>query len=224
MPTAATRNPGVRRSERHAWRRSSRILSPCEALAVIESVFRDADVAEAAAREALGLNGRHALCFETCHFHLEVRADFVLEVVLRAAAEHQAFSGVGPGSMTRAMDSTSRFHRPVSMVSCLRPTAVSGVKASAAIVVGQSPCALDPTALLQSLERGIERSVVDEEGVSGSRLDRERDAVAVMRSKGEHAQDEEIQRSLEERISRRIVSSRHSTGVLIRSGRTSTKR
>ena len=98
------------------------------------------------------------------------------------------------------------------------------VKARAPIVVRSSPRARDPAALLQSLERRVERSVIDEERVPGSRLDRERDAVAMMRSKCEHTEDEEIQRSLEERISRRVVSSGHSTGVLRPSSRMSTRR
>ena len=184
---------------------ASGVLEPREALAVIESVLRDADVAEGPARDALRVSRRHSLCLETFHFHLEVRADLVLEVVLRAAAEHQAFSGVGPGSMTRAMDSTSRFQRPVSIVSCLATDRRERVEASAAIVVGRAPRALDPAALLESLERGVERSVVDEERVAGPRLDGDGDAVAVMRPERQHAEDEEIERSLEERISRRIV-------------------
>ena len=98
------------------------------------------------------------------------------------------------------------------------------VKARAAIVVRGPPCAFDPVALLQSLERRVQGPVVDEECVSGPRLDRERDAVAMMRSKCEHTEDEEIQRSLEERISRRVVSSGHSTGVLRPSSRMSTRR
>jgi hypothetical protein len=55
----------------------------------------------------------------------DVGSDLVLKIVLGAAAEHQAFSGVGPGSMTRAMDSTRRFQRVVSTANCLRPVAVS---------------------------------------------------------------------------------------------------
>jgi hypothetical protein len=54
------------------------------------------------------------------------------------------------------------------------------VKACAAIVVGGPPRARDPIALLESLERRVERSVIDEERVSGPRLDRERDAVAMV--------------------------------------------
>ena len=98
------------------------------------------------------------------------------------------------------------------------------VKASAAIVVRRPPRARDPIALLESLERRVKRSVIDQERVPGPRLDRERDAVAMMRSKCEHTEDEEIQRSLEERISRRVVSSGHSTGVLNPSSRMSTRR
>ena len=98
------------------------------------------------------------------------------------------------------------------------------VKACAAIVVGGPPRARDPIALLESLERRVKRSVIDQERVPGPRLDRERDTVAMMRSQCEHAEDEEIQRPLEERISRRIVSSGHSTGVLKPSSRMSTRR
>ena len=92
---------------------------------MIEAVLGHADVAEIAARRALGVGARHSLRLEPFDFQLEVRADLVLEVALRASTEHQAFSGVGSGSITRAMDSTSRFHRPASMVSCFRPAAVS---------------------------------------------------------------------------------------------------
>ena len=60
----------------------------------------------------------------TFGFELDLGLDLVFEVALRAASEHQAFSGVGPGSITRAMDSTRRFQRPVSTVNCLRPAAV----------------------------------------------------------------------------------------------------
>ena len=125
MTTEVTRNPGVRRSARHAWRRSRpESCDGREALRVIEAVFRDADVAEAASRRALGVVRREPLRAQALDFELEVRADLVLEVALGAAAEHQAFSGVGPGSMTRAMESTRRFQRPASTVSCLRPAVV----------------------------------------------------------------------------------------------------
>ena len=56
--------------------------------------------------------------------HVNVNADCVYEIALGSAAEHQAFSGVGLGSMTRAMESTRRFHRPASTASCFRPVVV----------------------------------------------------------------------------------------------------
>ena len=101
------------------------VFEPRQALPVIEVVLGDADVAEVAPRGTLGVGAGHPLRLETFDFHLEVRADLVLEVALRAAAEHQAFSVVGSGSMTRAMDSTSRFQRLVSIVRFFFPSAVS---------------------------------------------------------------------------------------------------
>jgi hypothetical protein len=91
----------------------------------MEAVLRDADVAEVAARGALGVRRAHALRAEALGLEREMRLDLLLEVALRAAAEHQALSGVGSGPRTRTMDSTRAFHRPVSTTSCLRPTAVS---------------------------------------------------------------------------------------------------
>src|SRR5215207_5657491 len=96
------------------------------------------------------------------------------------------------------------------------------VEPRATIIVGYSPRTLDPLALLQSLERGIEGPVVDEERVSRSCLDCDGDAVAVVRPKGQDAEDEQIERSLEEGVSRRVCSSGHSTRVLQRSSRMST--
>ena len=66
---------------------------------VVEAILGDADVAEVAPRCALGVLGTHALGAKPLDFELQVGADLVLEVALRAAADHQAFSGVGPGSM-----------------------------------------------------------------------------------------------------------------------------
>ena len=66
-----------------------------------------------------------ALSWATLGLERQVCLDLILEIALRSTADHQAFSGVVPGSITRAMDSTRRFHRPASTVSCFRPTAVS---------------------------------------------------------------------------------------------------
>ena len=102
-----------------------RILDGHEAPRVIEAVLGDADVAEVATRGALSVGWAHPLRAKPLGLEVEVGADLVFEVGLRSTADHQVFSGVGPGSITRAMESTRRFQRPVSNVSCLCPVAVS---------------------------------------------------------------------------------------------------
>ena len=74
---------------------------------------------------ALSVGWAHPLRAKPLGLEVEVGADLVFEVGLRSTADHQVFSGVGPGSITRAMESTRRFQRPVSKVSCLCPVAVS---------------------------------------------------------------------------------------------------
>ena len=87
VPTQVTRNPGVRRSARHAWRRSrQRVLDGREALRVIEAILRDADVAEVASRGVQGFFRGDALGTESLGLELDVGADLVLEVALGAAA------------------------------------------------------------------------------------------------------------------------------------------
>ncbi len=104
---------------------ANHVLDRSKALPVVESVVRHPHVAERAARRPLGVGHAHSLRAQSLDLEVDVRADLVVEISLRSAAEHQAFSGVGPGSMTRAMDSTRRFQRPVSTVSCFRPDVVS---------------------------------------------------------------------------------------------------
>jgi hypothetical protein len=70
------------------------ILEPGESLTVVETVAGDADVAERAPRGALGVRSTHPLCAESFSLEVQVRPDLVLEIALRAAAEHQALSGV----------------------------------------------------------------------------------------------------------------------------------
>ena len=73
------------------------------------------------------------------------------------------------------------------------------VKARAAVVVGHAPFRPQPSRGLESLQRRVERAVVDEQRAFRRSLNGERDPVAVVRSKRQRAQDEEIECSLEER-------------------------
>ena len=54
------------------------------------------------------------------------------------------------------MVSANRFHLSTSSPSALRPSLVSAVVACAPIVFGGLPLALDPAAVLESLEGGVE--------------------------------------------------------------------
>ena len=73
------------------------------------------------------------------------------------------------------------------------------VKARAAVVVGHAPFRPQPSRGLESLQCRVERAVVDEQRALRRSLNGERDPVAVVRSKRQRAQDEEIECSLEER-------------------------
>ena len=73
------------------------------------------------------------------------------------------------------------------------------VEARATIVVGDPPFAADPAGGLEPLECRVERSVVHEEGALRRVLDGERDAVAVVRAEGQRAQNQEVERPLQER-------------------------
>jgi len=85
------------------------------------------------------------------------------------------------------------------------------VKTRAAVVVGHAPLSAQPSRGLESLQRGVERAVVDEQRALRRPLNGERDPVAMVRSKRQRAQDEEVECSLKERRALAVVSSRHST-------------
>jgi len=73
------------------------------------------------------------------------------------------------------------------------------VEARAAIVVGDAPFGAQPSRGLEALESGVERAVVDEQCALRRALNGERDPVAVMSTKRQRSQDEEVECSLKER-------------------------
>ena len=66
---------------------------------------------------------------------------------------------------------------------------------------------MDPAPLLEALEGGVEGAVVHQEGVPRARLDGEHDSVPMMGLEGEDPEDEKVEGSLEEGISRRYFRS-----------------
>jgi hypothetical protein len=61
-----------------------------------------------------------------------------------------------------------------------------------------SPLRLDPAALLEAVEGGVEGAVEDAEGAVGAVANEAGDAVSVHAAEGEGAQDEDVERALEE--------------------------
>ena len=72
------------------------------------------------------------------------------------------------------------------------------VIAGAASVGRGLPLAGDPFALEQALQRGIEGAVIDDELVAGLLFEKLRDAVSMIRSSPQAAQNEDFQRTLQE--------------------------
>src|SRR5262249_22667873 len=91
------------------------------------------------------------------------------------------------------------------------------VEARLAIVVGRAPLGRDEAPILETLERGVERSVIDDEDVVGLALDEAGDALAVLRAQDERPQDEQVERPLQMGRVLAIgpLSDRHSTRVSV---------
>src|SRR5688500_7706768 len=70
------------------------------------------------------------------------------------------------------------------------------VVARAAVVLRRPPEGGDPAAILEAMERRVERSVLDLQHVFGSLRDGVSDGVAVRRPDRQRLEDEEIERTL----------------------------
>src|SRR6185503_20605195 len=66
------------------------------------------------------------------------------------------------------------------------------VVARAPVVLGRLPITLDPAAVLEALERGVEGSLIDLESAARDLLDAETDAPPVHRLERKRLEDEEI--------------------------------
>ena len=64
--------------------------------------------------------------------------------------------------------------------------------------LGRPPLRLDPSFLFEAMERGIERALGNLQHVAGDLLDALRDRPAVHRSRGECAENEQVQRALQQ--------------------------
>jgi hypothetical protein len=66
----------------------------------------------------------------------------------------------------------------------------------AAIVVGSAPARFDPAAALEAVEGRIKRTLLDAENLARDLLDAFGDGPAVLRTQGECAEDEKVERAL----------------------------
>src|SRR5439155_26114690 len=82
-----------------------------------------------------------------------------------------------------------------------------------AMILRRAPLALDPSLLLEALERGVERSLIDVEHTPRELLDALADAPAVHRLERQCLEDEQIERSAEN-VGGRIAAGRHRSSFL----------
>ena len=87
------------------------------------------------------------------------------------------------------------------------------IKAGLAVICGDSPFRGNPAALLQPLERRIKGSVLDQELFIRRLLDGACDALAVLRTKNQRTQDQQVQSALQELESFDALLGRHLTRV-----------
>ena len=71
------------------------------------------------------------------------------------------------------------------------------VELRATIVLGEPPLRLDPSALIETMQRRIQRPFADDEHFAGELLNPPRDRVPVRRPPRERLEHEQIERSLQ---------------------------
>jgi hypothetical protein len=90
------------------------------------------------------------------------------------------------------------------------PLGREAIVAGAAIVFGRPPERSDPAAILEPVEGGIERPVLDLQHVLGAMFDGLRDGVPVCRPECERFEDQHVERSLQQlTLNRRVPAFRH---------------
>ena len=126
----------------------------------------------------------------------QVAANLFIEVVVVRAHTLLLVRGV------RVHDPSDRVYElgpPIALAGELRfSRGCEPVVLRALIRLAHAPFGLEPSALLEPVQRGIERAGLDLEQVVGLRADRLADAVSVLRSPDEGPKDEHVEGALEE--------------------------
>src|SRR5689334_12234039 len=86
---------------------------------------------------------------------------------------------------------------PLRLLLAQRAAAGGGeaVELRALALLGVPPHALHPRALLEAVQRGVERTVEHAEGLAGALADPARDAVAVARAPRQRLEDQHVERA-----------------------------
>src|ERR1700686_1163113 len=139
----------------------------------------------------------------------------------RCSTSHDGCSRSGPiprrsdryAPSGRGPDTTSYFLRPRAENSrddlrhavpvfgfCLQPALPGGgqtIVSSFAVVLRRAPFACDPTLMLQTIERRVERALLNLEALLGHLLDAQQDAIAMQRAEGNGFEDQHIESALQ---------------------------
>jgi hypothetical protein len=148
--------------------------------------------------------------------HLEVEGELVVHLALGAArvarvqAERAADAGdarhgsARPQAVSRTLNTAVAYsrHTELSRRSCVRRPGELVVLAPA-VVLREPPLALHVPALLEPVERLVERRIVHDEGAVGALPDPSGDGVAVHRLPGQRLEHQHVERAVEE-IDRRL--------------------
>ena len=112
-------------------------------------------------------------------------------VALSVRTKRQTSCGVADSE--RAIASATRFQLTVSSLESTTSDGGEAVVLRFAIVLGGAPVAVDQSLMLEAIQRGIERALLNEQCAAGDLLDAKEHAVAVQLAERDRLQNEEVE-------------------------------
>ena len=180
----------------HVLQERERRFDPARAPDLAHRLLRPQQVAELLHRRETRRLGVLAALDPLLDADRDVAADLVVELV--RPRPHRYSSPAVAGFITRPIASTSSDQRSCSRVSWALPAARQPVVLGPLVGLAHAPLGLEPAALLEPVERGVEGARLHAEEVLRLGPDRLADAVAVPRPPLQGAQDEHVERALEQ--------------------------
>ena len=177
---------------------ADRVVDEGGAARVATLVGRQRHRTEACERLRPRLGRGHAFGDELLGLPFEMEGELVVELAFDAARREQRPGAQLPVAeahrvyasfMTRPIAADIRSHSRASTASCRRPDRGELVVLRPPAELGDGPLRLDPALMLEAMQRGIERALVDLQHVFGDLLDALRDRPAVQRLRLERPQD-----------------------------------